>query len=700
MDHAQIIRFASAGLHLTLQVTSEGDVWFTHCAALPDPESVPDQARSWCRLVEVQCSGHGSAGNHGRLLRASLPGRELRYVGHHEELTRLGRKLVVALAKGDLLVECHLQALEGVTALRTWTEVVNRGPREEVLEAVSSFCLGWLTPGPGGSAFERLTVHIPHNHWYAEAQWTSSTLAEAGFAPSKAYGQKRLGADNQGTWSTSMHLPLVAIEDRGAQHTWAIQIEHHGGWSWAIQDLQMCGPHFGVVACGPTARESHWSKRLAPGERFVTATAGVACAIGGADDALRVLTTYRRRIRRIHPDHRHAPVIFNDYMNCLWGDPTEEKLIPLIAAAGKAGCEYYMIDAGWYGDGDWWTSVGAWVPSTKRFPSGLKATCDRIRAAGMIPGLWLEIEVMGVNCPLGATVGDDWFWIRNGRRVVDHGRWQLDFRNPAVRAHADAVVDRLVNEYGAGYIKMDYNIDAGPGTERDADSWGDGCLEHQRAYAHWLDNVFDRHPTLVIENCSSGGLRMDYALNARHQLQSTSDQTDYRLTAGIAAGVLGGLTPEQAGTWAYPLKDQDADAVAFNMVNAMLMRIFLSGQIHELAPERLALVHEALTTYRTYRHRLHTALPVWPWGFGRMGDPWLCLGLDHPEGLLLAVWHVDGDEPSRTIPLPALVGGKRKATVRYPQQAGGTVAWDDAQGLLTVTLPTAGSARLIELTPG
>ena len=37
-------------------------------------------------------------------------------------------------------------------------------------------------------------------------------------------------------------------------------------------------------------------------------------------------------------------------MNCLWGDPTEAKELPMIAAAAKAGCEYFVIDAGWYAD--------------------------------------------------------------------------------------------------------------------------------------------------------------------------------------------------------------------------------------------------------------------------------------------------------------------------------------------------------------
>lgn len=97
-------------------------------------------------------------------------------------------------------------------------------------------------------------------------------------------------------------------------------------------------------------------------------------------------------------------------------------------------------------------------------------------------------------------------------KVYDRSRYQLDFRNPQVIEHATEVIDRLVKEYGVGYIKMDYNIEPGIGTELYADSYGDGLLGHNRAYLKWLDSIFKKYPDLVIENCSSGGLRMDYAM--------------------------------------------------------------------------------------------------------------------------------------------------------------------------------------------
>ncbi len=129
----------------------------------------------------------------------------------------------------------------------------------------------------------------------------------------------------------------------------------------------------------------------------------------------------------------------------------------------------------------------------------------------MIPGLWLEPEVAGKHSAL-AEKPDSWFFLRHGRRVVKNSRLLLDFRNPEVRSYLDAVVERLVKEYGVGYIKMDYNTDTLEGTGLNADSLGQGLLDHNRVVLSWLDGLLDRYPELVIENCGSGGGRMDYGM--------------------------------------------------------------------------------------------------------------------------------------------------------------------------------------------
>ncbi len=54
------------------------------------------------------------------------------------------------------------------------------------------------------------------------------------------------------------------------------------------------------------------------------------------------------------------------------------------------------------------------------------AVAGLIRERGMVAGLWLEIEVIGIHCPLAKTLPDDWFFQREGHRIIDHGRYQLE----------------------------------------------------------------------------------------------------------------------------------------------------------------------------------------------------------------------------------------------------------------------------------
>ena len=504
-----------------------------------------------------------------------------------------------------------------------------------------------------------------------ELSWQDMTLEEAGFADTQPAMCRRtsraLEITNTGNWSAKRFLPMGYIENRAAHTSLYWQIEHNGSWHYEIGDMH---EHFYLSVSGPTEKESHWSMDLKPGESFES----VPVAVGaGRDDfagAMGDLTTYRRLIRRPNRDDEKLPVIFNDYMNCLYGDPTTEKEIPMIDAAAECGCEYYVIDAGWYAPGEWWSGVGEWKESRERFPEGIRQLSDYIRSKGMIPGLWLELEVMGIDCPVAKEVPDDWFFVRHGRRVFDRSRYQLDFRNPDVREYADGIIRRLVEEYGAGYIKMDYNIEPGFGTELYADSPGQGLLDHERAFLAWVDRIYEKYPDLVIENCSSGGLRMDYALLSRHSIQSVSDQENFLHFATIAANAVTGVTPEQAAVWSYPLFDADEEAVIFNMANAMLLRIHQSGHLIRLSGRRRELVEEGIRVYKTIRDEIRWGLPIWPLGLAGNTDKWLAAGLRCGDHAYLAVWkRWDGKDDMRISlgrSLGLSAGQKIKAECIYP----------------------------------
>jgi alpha-galactosidase len=685
------------GLHLALEIMDDGDVRLLHFGALPlNAEDIEERQRSAFRIMELQFTGEDRAEYHGRSHRASFPGLRMVYDGHEDTRNEYGRKLDIRLKDPITAVEAiqHYQFYDGVQTLRSWTTLHNRGDGEIGVEYVSSFALTGLDKEGAADRDEKMRLHLAHNGWQSELQWRSYALPELGLSHLIDRGSKRVGLSNTGSWSAAEHLPMAVLENKQAGTSLFWQIEHNGSWHWEIIDQ---ADRLTLLASGPTEHDNHWWKLLRPGERFVSVPVAVGAVSGGFEQAIGQLTTYRRRTRRSNADNRELRIIFNDYMNCLWGDPTTEKLLPLIDAAADAGCEYFCIDAGWYASGEWWDGVGEWMPSQERFPGGIKYVLDYIRGKRMIPGLWLELEVMGVNSPKLAETDDSWFFTRHGKRVKDRSRYQLDYRQDAVVAHANEVVRRLVEDYGVGYIKMDYNINAGIGTEANSDSFGDGLLEHNRAYLAWLDGIFAKYPDLVIENCSSGGMRMDYAMLSRHSIQSTSDQENYVNYAAIAAASPAALTPEQSAIWSYPLREGDDEEVVFNMVNALLLRVHQSGHLAELSPRRRELVKEALDYYKSIRADIPEALPFWPLGLPTQQDDWISLGLRRGNRIYLAVWRVRGDGEEVRLPLGFLSGSEPKVHCAYPQGGEAQWSWSAKEGELTVRLSKTQTARLFEL---
>lgn len=686
------------GLHLIVGITGAGDVRLCRFSSLSSDtvEEPVEEGTRWYRILELQVSGENANDHHGHKHTGSSPGYGLIYSGHKDYRTDAGRKLEISMARDGLCATVHYQFYDGVSAVRAWTEVINNGDESIGLEYVSSFALTGIDEGGIKPWDEKSTVHIPHNTWCGELQWREYRVHELGLrrVSRVPFSLKRIACSSTGTWSTSEYLPMGCYENTELGTALAWQIENNGSWHWEIGEIS---GHLYLQLSGPTERESLWWKCLRPGESFATVPVAVVAVRGDFERAMQSLTMYRRKMRRQADDNVKLPVIFNDYMNCLMGDPTTEKLLSLIDAAAAAGCEYFCIDAGWYSDGPWWDGVGEWLPAKERFPGGIEEPLAYIRKKGMIPGLWLEIESMGINCPLVKDAPDDWFFQRHGKRVVEHSRLQLDFRHPGVVEHANRVIDRLVRDYGVGYIKMDYNVEHGPGTEVDADSFGDGLLQHNRAYLQWLDSVFQRYPNLVIENCGSGGCRMDYAMLSRHSIQSSSDNVDYLQYAAIAAASPTAVTPEQCACWSYPLTDGDCEEVAFNMVNAMLMRIHQSGHLAAISDDRRALVSEGIAYYKTMRENIPHSLPFWPLGLPVFGDGWISLGLQNGDKAYVAVWRLLDSRDTCCLPIRCFGGRSVNVVCAYPHAAPCEYQWQKHNGVLSVKLPEQKSARIFEL---
>src|SRR5690606_14555197 len=139
----------------------------------------------------------------------------------------------------------------------------------------------------------------------------------------------------------------------------------------------------------------HWFKTLQPGESFTSPTAWIACVQGGLEECCAALTAAQAApLNKLPKSERDLPVLFNEWTTS-WGNPNHDNMTALAESLRGSGIKYLVMDSGWYKPegGAWDSAQGEWIPNTAMYPQGLRATADAIRARGLVPGIWFEMEV-------------------------------------------------------------------------------------------------------------------------------------------------------------------------------------------------------------------------------------------------------------------------------------------------------------------
>ena len=517
----------------------------------------------------------------------------------------------------------------------------------------------------GGADCSCVRLHWLDSSWEAEFQYRSATLRELDVYPVSTHPVARsFSLLSHGTYTTCTHLPFLAAENSARGETLWCSAAPSG--SWRIE-AGLRGENVYLDVAEIDARHCGTAVTLAPGERYTGMPVAGGIVRGGFGSACRAHCAHLRAAA----GERSSPVVFNDYMNCLWARPSEEKLIPLIEAAAKAGAEVFCIDDGWYFEKDAAREggMGDWAYSHTLFGErGFRGIIDFIRSKGMRAGIWLEMEVCGEKSALYRRQ-DDWFLCRNGVRIGGGDRVFLNFENPDVRAYLRGIVKQYY-DMGVRYIKNDYNACVDGGYEVTA---------HARAVRAFYRSLKAEFPDLMLENCASGGMRCDEGMLAFCDTQSTSDQEIAAYYPSIAVGALAYMPPELAGIWAYPYPHTfvqfftgvpfraegfSAESVVFNLVTGLAGTPCLSGRLDGMGEEALGLVAEAVALHKRLRAFKSRAYAYFPLGFARIGDeegPQALLLADGSEGLLY-VWRRRGSE---RIVLPLRLEG---AELLYPSK--------------------------------
>ncbi len=199
----------------------------------------------------------------------------------------------------------------------------------------------------------------------------------------------------------------------------------------------------------------------------------------------------------------------------------EMTALPKVAAIGA---EAYWIDACWYGNqAEWWEAVGSWDINRERFPHGLKPISDAARQAGMKFVLWFEPERVRPDSLLHRERPEFLLACEE-----DRSNLLFNLGMPEARQHITDLISRLISENGVDVYRQDFNFDPLPywRAADSADRIGITEIRYvEGLYAFW-DELRRRHPGLWIDNCASGGRRIDLETLSRSLPLWPSDFTD------------------------------------------------------------------------------------------------------------------------------------------------------------------------------
>jgi len=192
---------------------------------------------------------------------------------------------------------------------------------------------------------------------------------------------------------------------------------------------------------------------------------------------------------------------------------SEEAELEALERAAALGFETYWVDACWFGNTTTWhDEVGNWHVRRSDFPRGLRPISDRAHELGLKFVFWMEPERAKPHSEW-ARAHPDLFLTFSNENNPDW--WKrglyLNLGDPRAVDLAFSKISSLITEFNADIYRQDFNTTplAAWYAEDAPDRVGITEIRHiEGLYALW-DRLRAAHPNIVIDNCASGGRRID-----------------------------------------------------------------------------------------------------------------------------------------------------------------------------------------------
>lgn len=545
--------------------------------------------------VHIALSGDGISNDFspGNTLRNSDTAFSLKFKGAKYE-EQSGKQILIAVFENDKgLVARQVYSCTGAGYLETYTELENRGDNV-IVEALPSYHMARISPFERFDDPNDIVIHRLLSNWSGEGKLYSVSAADIAFEASwSGLGVRTMRISQTGTMPARGYLPFISVEDKKNGVCWAAETEAPA--SWTIEAV-FRNNAISVGGGRGDFLSAHWRKTLKTGETEKTNKAYLTVTKGSLENAAARLARHFDDTDEIKDGERDLPVLYNEYCYT-WGKPeakTLEKMLPEIAALG---CKYFVIDDGWFYNvyNDKRYVIGDWNVNKEYYPEGLKAFADKVRSYGMIPGVWYEFEGVSEHSDVYRD-HPDWLLTRDGKIINNGGRAFLDFRKEEVLNYLrEKVIKNLVN-CGIGYMKVDYNSNAGFGADG-AESYGEAIRQHIDAVLAFFEEIKRSVPSLILEICSSGGMRHEPRFLSLGDMCSFSDAHENAGGVPVAMNLHRFIPPRKLQIWATIRDDYNADDVKFTVAKAMLGRICFSGNLGNQPQKIIDILKESVSFY-------------------------------------------------------------------------------------------------------
>jgi alpha-galactosidase len=601
-------------------------------------------------LVQLHIRGDNfpSAFANGHSMCASQSTANMKFISQENR----GNTIITKLANSRGCEVKHiLEYRAGCKALNVKVEFVNNSEEEVILEMISSLSFGGLTPFEDGNTPNTMMLHRIRSAWSAEGKVLSQAVEDLQLEPSWANHGIRVEKIGQiGSMPVRKYFPFAAVEDTKRKVTWALQLSCPSSWQIEIRRRDA---GLSVTAGLADYDFGHWAKSVKPKECFETPTAYITVGNGGLDEvSQRLLTAHRANYVN---NYDRLPVLFNEFCTT-WGVPSHENLSKIAATLKGRGIDYLVIDCGWYGNKDysWAETNGDWIINQEElFPKGLEKTVEAIKEAGMLPGIWFEPETCAIHSQIHGK--PEYLLHRNGTPIDTGGRRFLDMRKEEVQEYLKERVIAMLKKYGFKYIKIDYNDSIGVGCDG-AESLGEGLRANMLGSQRFYKRIREQIPDISIENCSSGGHRLEPSMMALCDMASFSDAHECKEIPIIAANLHRLILPAQSQIWAVLRGDDSIKRLNYSLVNTMLGVMCLSGDIYNLNDAKWAKVEEGIKFFKKVSHIIKDGVSYF---YGCK-----ILSYNNPEGWQAVVRY--NEEVSETLVVFHTFGGKLPKSVDIP----------------------------------